>query len=36
MDDLRHVRRQVMHLPVAFRFQQDLFLVNHAFFLRAK
>ena len=35
MDDLRHVRRQVVHLPVTARFQQDLFLVNHALFLRA-
>jgi hypothetical protein len=35
MDDLRHVRCQVVHLPVTTGFQQDLFLINHALFLRA-
>jgi len=33
MDNPRHVRRQVVHVPVSLGFQQDLFLVNHVFFL---
>jgi hypothetical protein len=35
MDNPRHVRREVVQVPVAPGFQQDLFLVNHALLLRA-
>ena len=34
VDNSRHVRRQVVQLPVSFGFQQDLFLVDHALLLR--
>jgi hypothetical protein len=33
MDNPRHVRRQVVHVPVSPGFQQDLFLANHVFLL---
>src|SRR5208337_18478 len=34
VNNLGHVRRQVMQLPVSPGFQQDLFLVNHVLLLR--